>query len=236
MDEPSNILDDFMDYVEQLKSVPFEYATAGLGIALFMIPFQISLVFGMYLGMGLGAAPGILAEDENIMLIGLIVVPTIVVLGLVALQLLVTIPMHASMLRAMEARQERGEDGVLGPAACFSTFKEEAGRALGFAFVHMAIYFFLALFCLLPGLIFLVATDFAWPLVVLDGRRPLDAIQRSAKHFFAHLPWHMGYVLILVSMGFILQYLPFIGAFVAPGLVGGWRLWAYRRVRAELLV
>ncbi|MCB9679514.1 MAG: hypothetical protein H6737_30695 [Alphaproteobacteria bacterium] len=235
MNEPPNILDIFMSYVEAVKQDFFAYGTAGAGIALVMLPYSVGMVFVVYLAMGFGMVPGIVMEDENVLFLGMILTPTILIFALTALVNLVTIPMHASMLRAIWAHVEGDTEAKLGPAACFSTYTQEPGRPLLYMVVQMVVYGVLAMFCLLPGIAFLAAADMAWPLVVLEGLSPVEAIRRSARHFSQHLAWHLGYALILFSMVFVLAYIPFVGAFLSPGLVGGFRVFAYRAVRSDLV-
>ena len=55
----------------------------------------------------------------------------------------------------------------------------------------------------LPGLVFVMAVDLAWPLVVLEGKSPLEAMGMAARHFKSHLAWHLGYYLILFSLAFV---------------------------------
>ncbi|MEZ4319557.1 MAG: hypothetical protein R3F61_18725 [Myxococcota bacterium] len=237
MTEPPNILDVLTEYVEEVKTDFLPYATAGTGIALVMLPYSMVVVFIVYGAMFVGAMPGIAMEDENVLILGMITAPFLAIFASSFVLNLITIPMHASLLRDLSAHQERepGTPTGLGFASCFSTVTQEPARPLFYTAVHVVLYGVLAMFCLFPGLVFLVVTDLAWPLVVVDGLSPLDAMKRAAAHFRDHVAWHLGYTLILFSMAFVLAYIPFIGAFLTPGLVGGWRLWAYRRIRQDLL-
>ncbi len=232
--EPS-ALDHFMEYVEELKEHPVPYCLAGVGIGLVSFPLGIVMVFAIYGGMFVGMLPGLVLEDEAILTIGMLVVPLLTVLVVTLLFTLVTVPMHASLLASVDAHQARDEDEELGFMSTFSHAKDKAVPALVYSLGFTCVYTVLLFFFILPGILFAIVADMAWPLVVLEGMSPVEAVQKSARHFMAHLPWHLGYVLILFAMAFILAYIPMVGAFIAPGLVAGWRVWAFRAIRDELI-
>jgi uncharacterized membrane protein len=232
--EPS-ALDHFMEYVEELKEHPVPYCLAGVGIGLVTFPLGLVMVFAIYGGMFVGMIPGMVLEDELVLSLGMIGVPLLAVLVVSVLFTLVTVPMQASLLLSIDAHQARDEDEELGFMSSFAHVRERAVPAivyvLGFTFVYTMLLFLFVL----PGILFAVLADMAWPLVVLEKMSPVEAVQKSVRHFMAHLPWHLGYILILFAMAFILAYIPFVGAFISPGIVVGWRVWAFRAIREELI-
>jgi len=235
MTEPKNILDLFLEYTEEVKENFAAYALAGAGIGMVMIPSSIILVFVVYGAAALGALPGLAAEDELMLVVGALTSTIMAVFVCSMLLNLLVVPMHASMLRAIDEHQSGESEGSLSFDATWASFTENMRGPLIYIALQLVIYLFLLFFCLFPGLIFILIIDFAWPLVVLEQKGPLAAMRISAVHFRDHIAWHLGYLLILVSVAFVLAYVPLVGAFISPGLVGGWRVFVYRQIRQDLL-
>ena len=232
--EPS-ALDHFMEFIEDLKEHPVPYCLAGVGVGIVNLPLGIILVFAIYGGMFLGMLPGMVLESEPVLFLGMMGVPLLAMVVVLGLFTLITVPMHASLLVSVHRHQTGHEEADLGFMSCFAHAKDHAVPALIYVTGFTVVYTVLLFFFILPGVLFAVVADMAWPLVVLEKMSPVEALQKAVRHFMAHLPWHLGYVLILFAMAFILAYIPMVGAFIAPGIVAGWRVWGYRAIREDLI-
>ncbi len=85
--------------------------------------------------------------------------------------------------------------------------------------------------CVLPGL--LAGALFVWalPLVVLDGRDPLDAMAESVRQFFRRPWWTIGFTLVGMVVVMILgQILPLLGPGIAQVLYALYLVRGYEAV------
>lgn len=203
------------------------YFLGGLGIGLVTLPLTFVAVFLLYGGMFGGMVPGIMMEDEDIMLGGMVGGMLLGLLAMVAMLVVVLAPLQASLARAMVAHFDGEEDLSLG--APFSTATEGLPNLLTFTVVHTVVGFVLTLFCYLPGIVWYALTDFAWCRVVLDGESAVEALGNAIAHVREHPVWHLTYFVILVAAALIVSYIPLIGTFLAPSVTIGWRVYAYRR-------
>lgn len=225
---PPPVLELLQEFIELLKRDIVVYVLGGVGLVLVVLPVSVVAVFGVYLAMGLGMLPGMLLESEGALILGMLGAIFAYAAALGIGITLISAPLQASLMRAMNAHFEGG--APLGFGAAFSTAGEDLPRVLGFAFLHGVLIFVLAMFCYLPGIAFALLTDFAWSHVVLGKRGPVEALQLSIKDATDNPPWHLGYVLVTVGMAMVVTYIPLVGYFLAPGVLAAWRVLVWRRV------
>ncbi len=234
MADSTNILDLFLEYVEQVKAAPVDFCIAGVGLGLARFPVGIVMVVLVYGGRALGTIPGLVVESENLTLLGMVTVPLVLVVGMSLALALVFGPMEASIMRSLDAHFAGEEAPPLGIGSSFSTATQEPLRVAGYILASTLIYTLLTPFLLIPAVLFLIVTDLAWPIAVLERCSPLESMRIAFTHFRSDPGFHLGYWLILAGMTMILVYVPFVGGFILPGLVGGWRVFVFRAVRQDL--
>jgi hypothetical protein len=188
----------------------------------------IPAVFGVYLLIGLGAAPGIVAEDEDLMMLGggiaMVVGTLAIVVGFTAL----IAPMQASLYRAVWAYLETGEKMTIGSA--FSTARQDLARVIVYQFVMLGLIGTGALFCYVPGLFVAAALAFAGPAIYIHRLGIAEAISLSVGHLQRHPTWHFIYFLWSTLVVIVLQYIPFIGGMLLFSVHPYFVLMAYRAI------
>ncbi|MCB9685880.1 MAG: hypothetical protein H6735_12635 [Alphaproteobacteria bacterium] len=210
---PEAGLPNVMDLVSQCAGelqqdfVPF--LIAGILPAMLAMSAGVLGVFLIYGGMFLGAAPGIAANDEDLMLIG---GAGGMVLGIFALFLgmaLLFAPMNASMWRSVWKHMV-GEE-KLGFDAGFRHAFQDLPRVLVFHVVYIGAILVGSMLCYIPGLIAAFALTFAYPAVIVHGMSIGEAMRISVQHTRDNVAWHLGLFAVAFVMGMVLPYIPFIG-------------------------
>ena len=204
-----------------LQQNPLGYAIAGAG--------YMGVIFGTIVGIFAVIAvlvlPGLIAEDETLALTGGVLAGLFYVVTLPTLVLAVVPLMNASLLRALEA--QRLGDQPLGLGALFSTFRQDAMPIIVFSFVSQMLTLIGMLFCYVPGFIVLAATLLGLPLIVFEGARPIEALQRGFGHLRDHALWHLVVWLVLWVCMSAAQFTIIGVIFVYPVMMA-FQLYAYR--------
>jgi len=209
------------------------YAIAGLGywlvqIAATMILIPViyaAIIGGMLAGMaggaGLGGLVGSVAGDPDVggavggigMILGM-TVGTFVPLFLVILAFTAVIsPLSASLIRAIAAKQRGDEPLTIGSA--FSTYTQDLVKVVGVQVVLMTLGMLALMACYFPVFFVGIPFGFAFTLVALHRRGPIDAVKLSFAHFMAHKQWHLGFWGMGIVAGIIGAYVPVIGMTVS---------------------
>lgn len=225
---PPDVLDLLKELFEDLQKRFVVYFLGGLGIGMVTLPMVFVGIFLMYGGMFGGMVPGIMMNDEGVMMLGMFGGMFLGLFALIALSVGIMAPMQASLARNMWDFMDGGEDLTLG--APFNRATENLGPTLVYILGHMVVGTFLTMLCYLPGIVWFFLTDLAWCKVVLEGEKPVDAVKWSIGHVQENPSWHVGYFLLLVGMSILLSYLPLIGYFIAPSVTMAWRVYAYGRM------
>lgn len=209
------------DVFEDLKGHVVGYALAG---AAYFVA-TTALVFAAIAVLGLCMAPGIIKEDETLLVIGGIA-GMFPYMGLIFGFVIGGFPlMSASLLRALES--QRAGDSTIGFGSLFAGSGDRTGSIVLFYAMSQVLIFIGALFFYIPGMIAFAVTTFAFPIVVLEEVTPVRALQLGWDHVRNNAAWHAGVWLLLIPL-FIALELTVVGlVFVFPILVA-YQLYAYR--------
>lgn len=204
-----------------LKDHVVGYALAGASY-LAATTALVVLAIGL---LGLCMAPGIVKEDETLLVVGGLV-GMIPYIGLIFAFALIGFPlMSASLLRALEA--QRSGDGAIGFGSLYSGNGDRTWPIVWFYLMSQALILVGALFLYVPGMIAFAVTTFAFPIVVLEEVSPVQALQLGWDHVRRNAAWHLGVWLLLIP-AFLALELTVIGLmFIFPVLVA-YQLYAYR--------
>lgn len=204
-----NVMDLVSRMTTELQKDPAGWILAGVVPGLATIALTIGGIVLIYGGMFLGMAPGMAADDEDLMVLGMFGGLGLGTFVLVAGMMLVITPMWASLYRAVWANLTRGEKMTL--MAPVSTITQDLGSQFAYSFVAALIVMVGLSFCYLPGIIAQGMLMFAWPAVVIH-RVPIGrAISYSFGHAMAHPGWHLGLWAVGLVMSLVLPYIPIIG-------------------------
>lgn len=187
-----------------------------------------AMIFAIYGGMGLGALPGILVDDELVALAGSMVGLFGGTFGSMGLLLLVMAPIQASMYRAVWKYLETGEK--MGIGSPFSTYTQDIGRVLAYQLIVFAASFVGALMCYVPALIAGAALMFAGPAIYIHRLGIGEAIGLSVRHLMKHPGWHLGFFGISFLMSIGASFVPIIGMMLLTTAYPLFVLLAYRHV------
>ena len=226
-DQEPEVLELFGELAGDFKERFASYFVGGLGIGLITMPVTVVAVLLVYGAAFGGMLPGMMVDDEALILGGLFAGLSVSALLATALMVGVLAPLQASLARAMVRHFEGEEELSLG--APFSTATEGLGRLYAYTALHSVVGLVGMLFCYLPGIAWQVLTHFAWCRVVLDDEAPVDALRHSVADVREQPLWHLTYAFLLVVVVVLVSYLPLIGAFLAPSVTIGIQVYAYRR-------
>lgn len=209
------------DVFEDLKSHAVGYALAG---AAYFVA-STALVFAAIGLLALFMAPGIIKEDETLLVIGGLA-GMIPYTGLIFAFTLGGFPlMSASLLRALES--QRTGDATIGFGSLFSGSGDRTWSIVLFYAMSQMLVLVGALFFYIPGMIAFAVTTFAFPIVVLEDATPVQALQLGWDHVRKNAAWHAGVWLLLIPL-FLALELTVVGlVFLFPILVA-YQLFAYR--------
>jgi uncharacterized membrane protein len=192
--------------IDELKARFFGYLLAGLGY--FVALFAAILV--LIALMGVGAVPGAVMEDENVLTIGLLASGLLLYTpGILFVTLVLGPGMNASLMRAMWSAWH--DDGPLGFGSAFATFSENLKNVVIVTLLYQLAVLGGMLLCYVPGILLAVALCHGPPLVVLHGVAPVEALQMSFDKVKANAGYHaIGVVLMLVAT-MVCEFLPLVG-------------------------
>jgi len=189
------------------------YLLAGLvpyGVA-FVV--SLSLVVVLYGMVGLGAVPGIMAEDETLLIGGAAIGAIAGSLTMFLAMTAVVSPLHVSLLRSMHEHHRSGAD--LDIRASMRHARRLGPRAFGVMLATGTLTGTGALFCLFPGVLASLFLVFALPAVALSELSPMAALGRSASHVRGNIQWHLGIWGLVVVVAIGGQGVPLIGPLLA---------------------
>jgi hypothetical protein len=185
-------------------------------------------VLFLYLFIGLGAAPGMVMEDETTMMVGIVGGTLVGMTGMMVGFTAVLAPMQASLYRAVWAYLETGEKLTVGSAV--STFRQDLVRVILYQLAMLGLVGMGAMFCYVPGLLVAAALSFAGPAIYIHRLRIGEAISLSVGHLQRHPTWHLIYFLWSTVVMLVVQYIPFLGYLLVFTVHPVFVLMAYRAI------
>jgi hypothetical protein len=196
------------------------YCLAGLG------PFLATMAVTMLASFVAVAAmiPGMVMEDEAVTMLGIFGATFL----LVVFAMLATVPINASLYRAIWAWIDRGEP--LGFSAGFSRMTEDLGTMYAYSLLVGLLTFAGMLACYVPGLLVGLFVSLAMPAIVVHRMGAIEAISFSAKHVRAHFAWHIGFWGLGLVVLMLAMNVPFIGIIVGMPLYAAYHLRGYRAI------
>lgn len=210
------------EVLADLKQRPFAYLMAGLGY----FAAVLGVVAVAIVGLGVGMAPGILLEDENLLAIGGIFGFAIYMGAIFGFAFLGFPLMSASLLRSLDAQRAGGPS--IGFTSSFSRMRERAVQIVLFYLLSQLAVLVGMLFLYVPGLAAAAIGSFALPIVVFEEVGAMRALQLGFEHFRRHLSWHVGvWAMLLVAV--IVLELTLVGLFVIWPVMVAYQLVAYRQ-------
>ncbi|MCA9489546.1 MAG: hypothetical protein KC621_06470 [Myxococcales bacterium] len=226
-----NVMDLVSQCTQELQQDFLPFIVAGILPAVLAMSGGVLGVVVIYGGMFLGMAPGMAANDEDLLLVGGV---GGLVLGMVVLFLgmaLVFAPLNASMWRSVWKHMVEGEK--MGFDAGFRYAFQDLPRVLMFHAVYLGIILAGSMLCYVPGLIAAFALTFAFPAVVVHRMSIGEAIRISVTHTRDHLAWHLGLFAVVFVMGMVLPYIPILGYALLFTLYPMFVLTAWRAVYGD---
>jgi hypothetical protein len=192
--------------IDELKARFLGYLLAGLGyfVALFAAILVVVALFA------LGAVPGAVMEDENVLTIGMLASGLLLYTpGLVFVTLVLGPGMNASLMRAMWSAWH--DDGPLGFGSPFATFSENLKNVVIVTFLYQMAVFVGMLLCYVPGILLAVALCHAPPLVILHGVAPVDALKMSFEKVKANAAYHAIGIVLMMVVTIVCELIPVVG-------------------------
>lgn len=205
----------------ELKEHPGGFLMAGLG---YLAATMVLIVVAVG-GLGLGMAPGIALEDENLLAIGGIFGFAIYMGSIFGFAFIGYPLMSASLLREIDA--QRGGGDTIGFSSSFSRLRERAVQIVLYYLMSQAVVLVGMLFLYVPGLIAAAVSAFAMPIVVFEDVGAMRALQLGFTHFRRHAAWHIGVWAILLA-GVIALEFTIVGVLVIWPVMIAYQLIAYR--------
>ncbi|MBN2799699.1 MAG: hypothetical protein JXX28_11180 [Deltaproteobacteria bacterium] len=199
------VTDLLMDTFADLRDNLVEYLLAALGMLLVMIPAMLVL-YGL---MALGVVPGLLAQDEVMLVLG-------VYAGIfVALPVFALILLFPSVSLSRAAWHHVAEEEPLGISSPFSRLFEDVGSVLLLKLLLGVLTVVGLMMCYLPALLVAIATVFALPALIAHRLSPVAALKLSLEHTQRNLTWHLGFWGLGFVVTLVAGYIPIVG-----GLLG----------------
>ncbi len=204
-----------------LKSNVVGYALAGTA---YLVATTLLVVVAIGL-MGLCIAPGLVKQDETLIVIGA-VVGMIPYMGLIFAFVWIGFPlMSASLLRALHAQRTGGD--AIGFGSLFAGSGDRTWPIVLFYILSQMLIMVGGVFFYIPGLIAFAVTTFAFPIVVFEDATPVQALQLGWDHVRRNAAWHAGVWILLVPL-FVALEITVIGLLFAFPLLAAYQLIAYR--------
>lgn len=170
--------------------------------------------------------PGIVMENDTLMIGGMIIGWTWYLVALLAVTLVISPLLLGSFLRAMDAHK-RGA-APLGFKAAFSTFRQDPKRTIGIQLVVQLIMGVGMMFCYIPGMLAIPFMSFAVPMVVLDGHSISEALSRTWAHMRRYPLFHLLFHLLALATAMAVEMIPIVGLLMVFPWLFGLNLVAYR--------
>lgn len=191
----------------------------------------LAVVFVAVAAMGLGVIPGVVMEDETLLMVGALVGMLVYIVAIFTFSLLVAPLMSAAMIRGLDA--ERRGEGNIGLTTPFAGITTDAGRVVIFNLIGQAMILCGMLMLYVPGLVAAAVVTFALPIVVLEPETsPMEALGRSWKAITNDPVWHLAQVAVLFA-AVIVAELTVVGIFVMMPLLAAHQVYAYREMHAS---
>jgi len=222
---PEGASDDPMDVPRavwaDLTANPVPYLLANFGYMMGAMVVTTALLALI----GIAMAPGIVTEDETMLIVGLVAGMGVYTLGIFALVFLAVPLWTASMLRTLD-RQRQGL-GTIGFASSFSDMTHRAGPVIGTYALTQALTFVGIFFFYVPGIMAAAIGSFALPIAVFEDVGPVEAWTRAWNHAKNHAGWHIAVFALLFVAILVLEF-TLVGFIVIWPLICAWQLYAYR--------
>ncbi len=203
----------FDDTLADVKDHFGGYAMAGVGFAAVQLPLTLVSIIGAYALIFASVIPGMQANDDEMVTMGLLGGTGVAILGLTLLFGLVFPPLQASLLRAVWAHQSRGEPLTL--SAAFSTATHDLPRVYATVFLLGTASIIGMVLCYIPALIAAFLFHFAWVLAIVGRRSPFEAMRMSFEHVFSNLGWNLKIWGVVLLATLLLSNVPLIGTAAA---------------------
>lgn len=198
------------------------------GLAYFAVIFGVVIVsIG---AIGISVAPGVVTEDENLLVFGLLGGMAVYMGLLLVFSMGVAPLMNAAMIRGLDA--ERRGEGPIGFATPFTGLTTNAGRIVLFNLMGQVIVLIGMMMLYVPGLIAMAVITFALPIVVLEEETsPMDALTRAWQGMVADPVWHLAQFALLFA-ALLIAELTVVGIFFLVPLMTAHQAFAYRELHA----
>lgn len=195
------IMETVNEVIADLQANFMGYFLAGIGFALTMIP----LIIVMYVLIFVPMIPGLIAENDTLIGLGVLVGSLLGIGGLIA-----TIgPLQAGLYRAVWRNITESEPLSFGSA--FSNAFEDAGSSIALTLMIGLLVMIGLPFCYVGALFASFATCFAMPAFIAHKVGPVGAIQFSIRHAIAHPGWHAAIWGISFVCGMLAGNIPIVG-------------------------
>jgi len=218
--ELPSVIELLIELWNDIKADWVQYALVSVGYALVLFPLTIGLVVVMFAGF----VPGLVIEDELVMILGFLVTYILAIFG----SFVVQGPIMASVVRALWHHEVDGEE--MGIGSPFNRMFANLPSVVAVLLITMVLTFAGALFCYVPAFLVGIATVFALPAAAVHGLGPIDAIRLSARHAIQHFGWHAALWGLAFAIMLVLMYVPLVGTFAGAIFYYAYIVRAYRRV------
>jgi uncharacterized membrane protein len=221
-------MDVLADAFEDLQSHVSGYILSGLGVVLVVVPLLIVSMGLVIAGVVASLLSGAVLENDLVAGLGGVAVYGVLLFVILAISLVVTPPLQASVGRAI--LQRITADRELGFSDAFSSWRKDFGRVVGtYALVNLMIGTGV-LFCYVPGLLMAFLLGFAIPAVVVHGLGPVEAVRLSMRHVLREPGWHLGYSLVAFGISMFLAYVPILGFALTVSFLQAFQLRCYVQI------
>ncbi len=204
-----------------LSSNPVGHFAAGF--AYFAAVMLLVLIAVAALGIGL--APGIVMEDETLLVVGGIFGMTVYTVSILLFSFVGFPIMTASLLRNLE--DQRLGEGAIGLMSLFDRTSPEGLRIAGFYMLSQLIILVGVLMLYLPGFVAMALTTVAMPIVVLEGATMKEALNKAWAHMAKEPVFHLGTWGLFIGVVFAL-YFTIIGLLLIFPLMVLWQYYTYK--------
>ncbi len=212
--------------IEDVKANPVGYFLAGLGYFAFVMMAVVVILGALFLSM----LPGLVTENEGLLVGGGIIGMAIYVAGILGLSFGIAPLQMASMIRALDA-QMRGE-GAIGFMSLVDTMRKDAVRIILFYLFYQTTVLVGVIFLYVPGIVAAVLGSFVMPILCLEEDVGImDAYSRGWEHLKANIGWHFG-VWLSMFVALIFLEITLVGLFVLMPVMCAWQVAAYRMALA----
>ena len=213
MDVPTSVWHDFKNHI-------MGYVMAGLGY--FVVTMVVIFVAISAILLGL---PGVILENEALMLAGTLAGFSIYTVILLLFAFIAFPLMNASLIRTLDM-QRRGEHEI-GVLSLFSHARQDAGKVIIFYLMSQTIVLIGFLMLYIPGFIAALVVTFSMPILVLEDIDPVGAVVKGFEHVKDNAAWHIAVWLMLFAT-LIIAELTIVGLFVILPVMAAWQVHSYR--------